>query len=91
MPKLADEILKIINQQSNINQEDLNRLNKLFTELRDNIPNSHKLFFKDLINNLYHQIDDFIIIHAGVFPGKTLKEQGIGKNARKLDELTFLK
>ena len=88
-PQIKNEIEKIVYDFKNEN--DLKRLNFLMNIFQNSIPKSHKFFFNKLINNLYYIIDDFLIIHAGIFPNKKLIDQGIGKNAPKLDELNFLK
>lgn len=88
-PQIKNEVEKIVYNYKN--EYDLTRLNFLINILQNSIPKSHKSFFNKLINNLYHIIDDFLIIHAGIFPNKKLIDQGIGKNAPKLDELNFLK
>ena len=84
------KMFKLISKNS-YKSKDLIKLNRLFKILKDSVPNSHKLFFKNVFNNLYYQIGNFLIIHAGIFPNKKLSDQGIGKNVKKLDELSFLK
>ena len=90
-PQIKDEMFKLISKNETMKSKDLIKLNRLFKILKDSVPNSHKLFFKNVFNNLYYQIGNFLIIHAGIFPNKKLSDQGIGKNVKKLDELSFLK
>jgi len=47
--------------------------NELSTQLAGLMPESHKEFFKNL--KLYHEEDDYIFVHAGVRPDRTLEEQ----------------
>ena len=61
-------MFKLISKNETMKSKDLIKLNRLFKILKDSVPNSHKLFFKNVFNNLYYQIGNFLIIHAGIFP-----------------------
>jgi len=46
---------------------------KIAQELHDLMPDNHKEFLKNL--SLYHVVDDFLFVHAGIRPGVTLEKQ----------------
>ena len=84
--KTLDDLLKNIE----ITPTNYIKLNLLISELRNNIPEDHKSFFKNVIKTYYIIIGNYLFIHAGIDPKKTLKDQGIGKNSLRLNEYQFV-
>ncbi|MGE3624579.1 MAG: metallophosphoesterase, partial [Bdellovibrionales bacterium] len=63
----------------------LQNINALVRELQETVPESHKAFFRTAYKNEHKIIGDYLFIHAGIHPDKSLKKQGIGKNRKKLN------
>ena len=89
-PEILHELESIINHINDDKQEKYIKLNYLINKLKESIPKTHKSFFKNIINNYYLIIGEYLFIHAGVNPKKKLIYQGIGKNSKKLIEYEYI-
>lgn len=65
-------------------------LNYLINKFKNKIPYSHIVFFKNIVKNYYLILGNYLFVHAGVNPKKTLKNQGIGNKSISLNEYQFV-
>jgi hypothetical protein len=68
-------------------------VNGILRRLREAVPKEHKAFFNRIYDHTHLILGDYLFTHAGIHPEKTLAEQGIGPDTKKLtgeDYLNFL-
>ena len=88
-PIIINDLDKLLNE-NNI-EKITKKINLLVKKLKENIPYSHVVFFKNVIKKYYYILGQYLFIHAGVIPNKKLNCQGIGSKNKKLNEYDFIK
>ena len=88
-PKVLQELDKLLISTDD-NPDKYPRLNYVINKFKKTIPYSHIVFFKNIVKNYYLILGNFLFVHAGVNPKKTLKNQGIGNRSIILNEYEFV-
>lgn len=67
-------------------------VNDMLAELKHNMPEAHKQFFKEVSEHTHLILGDYLFTHAGVDPEKSLDEQGMvnGKLLAPLDKMQMV-